>query len=312
MDAVFDQYFATHAQGCFLFDNDWRTRETHRSPFKKKSYHECFFCCDISIFPSVLLLVSNYFGKNCARDALFTFHSKLQRIHLNWPDISDIHFEKFLFYWLFFSWARFNFFLLFSFKSCRSHFHFNLFWQDFKLNHQKSGRRENESGERCNLQWDHFRYVFKKKSWCFCGLKTTSRVVNGWLNVITNGKSLLNWIDKTKTRMLKQSECDQILEIDAQSETEFFVCQNCIPLKDISIDSTLTGIHTKDQQNIECQWYSSIISYYCQLIINSPMTISKWIINHMDKLMMMTISQILWIHTHNFNGTLVFVIGVRW
>lgn len=187
------------------------------------------FCCDISIF-SIAFIAR--FGENTARDALFTFHSQLQRIHLNWPDISDIHFEKFLFYWLFFSWARFNFFpfTLSRLKAVEVTF-ISIYFDRISnwIAIKKVGVRKNLRG---NLQWDHFRYIFfflRTKTWCFCGLNRTSRVVNGWLNAITNGKSLLNWIDKTKTRIRSNPRVRS-----AQSWIFLSVIPNCIQLKDIN------------------------------------------------------------------------------
>lgn len=155
---------ATHAQGCFLFDfdEDRRIEGQKGNPSKslqKEILPSMLFCCDISIFSIVFIARFESFRGKSARDALFTFHSQLQRIHLNWPDISDIHFEKFLFTDYFSLGPVLLFFPSFSFESCRSHFYFNLFWQDFRLNSQQKnvGGRENLWG---NLQWDHFRYIF--------------------------------------------------------------------------------------------------------------------------------------------------------
>lgn len=91
---------AAHAQGCFLFDEDRRIegqKGNLSKSLQKEILPSMLFCCDISIFSIVFIARFESFRGKSARDALFTFHSQLQRIHLNWPDISDIHFEKFLF-----------------------------------------------------------------------------------------------------------------------------------------------------------------------------------------------------------------------
>lgn len=122
MDAVFDQY-AQHMHKVFSVTKKknlaekQRTRETHRNRFKRNPIMNAFVVVVMTFqfFSIVFIARFEAFDENKhERVAFFTFHSKLKRIHLNWPDICDIRFEQFLFYWLFFSWAHFNFFPLFS------------------------------------------------------------------------------------------------------------------------------------------------------------------------------------------------------
>lgn len=191
-------------------------------------------------FPSFLLLNSNHLEKKASNTLFIPFHSIRQTsTHESiWIDLIFV-LSHFFFYWLFFSWAHFNFFpLLARFSKAVDVTFISIYfdrisnWIAIMASKKKWVWGKNLWG---NLQWDHFIFLYfkqKKNVMLLWAITVAWKEQAVWLMVdwmlLQQMKNLFwiesNRIDNIKTRVNQTNriEFSWIPRKSRQSDRIFF------------------------------------------------------------------------------------------